>query len=153
MRKFDEWMNEYSVSHQHPINQKIHKICVPLIMLSVIGLLWKLPVPNSFHQLPYLNWASIFVVLCNLFYLSLSFKMLIGMMIQSFVMLIVSYQLEKDGVLLTFSIVVFVLSWIGQFWGHHIEGRKPSFFQDIFFLLIGPLWVTRFLYQKMGIKI
>jgi uncharacterized membrane protein YGL010W len=48
---------------------------------------------------------------------------------------------------------VFIISWIAQFWGHKIEGKKPSFLQDLAFLLIGPLWVTRFLYKKMGINV
>ena len=38
-----EWLDEYGKSHQNPINKRIHWICVPLIMLSLIGLLSSIP--------------------------------------------------------------------------------------------------------------
>ena len=47
---------------------------------------------------------------------------------------------------------IFIVSWIGQFIGHKIEGVKPSFFEDIQFLLIGPAWLLSFIYNKFGIK-
>jgi uncharacterized membrane protein YGL010W len=47
-------------------------------------------------------------------------------------------------------LVLFVLAWIGQFVGHKIEGKKPSFFQDVVFLLIGPAWLLHFIYKKAG---
>ena len=50
------------------------------------------------------------------------------------------------------SLFVFTIAWIGQFVGHKIEGKKPSFFQDIQFLLIGPAWLLSFIYNKYGIK-
>ena len=50
------------------------------------------------------------------------------------------------------SLIIFVIAWIGQFIGHKIEGKKPSFFEDIQFLLIGPAWLLSFIYNKLGIK-
>jgi len=153
MRTFQEWMNEYGVSHQNPTNQMIHKICVPLIMLTVIGFLWAIPNPDIFLSIPYLNWATIFVVSCLIFYLTLNFKMFLGMLVQSFIMCWICLKLESTGLLLPFCLAVFVISWFFQFYGHKIEGKKPSFLQDLAFLLIGPLWVTRFLYKKIGIDV
>jgi uncharacterized membrane protein YGL010W len=51
------------------------------------------------------------------------------------------------------STVLFVVAWIGQFIGHHFEGRKPSFFKDVQFLLIGPLWLLAFVYRRFGLPI
>jgi uncharacterized membrane protein YGL010W len=153
MRTFNQWMDEYGISHQNPINQKIHKVCVPLIMLSVIGFFWKIPTPQVFSEVPYLNWATLFVGACLLFYLSLNVKMFFGMIIQSAVMCFICYQIDLMNFLLPFSGIVFVVSWIFQFIGHKIEGKKPSFLQDLAFLLIGPLWVTRFLYKKIGVDV
>ena len=48
--------------------------------------------------------------------------------------------------------VAFVLAWLGQFIGHLIEGKKPSFFKDLMFLLIGPAWLMSFVYKKLGQK-
>ena len=153
MRTFNEWMSEYGVSHKNPTNQLIHKICVPLIMFSVIGLLWSISTPDFFSSIPYLNWATLFVAGCLIFYLSLNFLMFLGMLILTGVMCWLCQQLNQMGALLWTSILVFVLSWIAQFYGHKIEGKKPSFFQDLAFLLIGPLWVLRFFYTKIGIKV
>ena len=153
MRDFNQWMDEYGVSHKNPTNQLVHKICVPLIMLTVIGFLWAIPRPDFFELVPYLNWATLFVSGCLIFYYSLNVMMFIAMLIQTALMCGIVEFINSTGYLLEFSSVLFVLAWIAQFWGHKIEGKKPSFLQDIVFLLIGPLWVTRFLYRKLGINI
>jgi uncharacterized membrane protein YGL010W len=147
MRSFEQWMDEYGVDHTHPTNKLIHKFCVPLIMFSIIGILWSLPRWNS------INWAFVLIIPALLFYVSLKkMVMLILMIIQTLLMCWISAVLYGQGVLLQVSITVFVFAWIGQFIGHKIEGRKPSFLQDISFLLIGPLWVNRFLLKKLGWK-
>lgn len=153
MRTFSEWMEEYGVSHQNPTNQIIHKICVPLIMFSVIGFFWCIPRPAFFGPIHLINWATVFVGLCLLFYLSLNFLMFGGMFIMTFFMIGICHQLQMRGILLPVSAIIFVISWIFQFYGHKIEGKKPSFLKDLVFLLIGPLWVLRFFYAKMGIKV
>ena len=153
MRTFSQWMDEYQVSHNHPVNKKIHKVCVPLIMLTVLGFLWAIPTPDFFLQVPFLNWATIFTLLCLIFYFSLNAIMALTMLVMTGMMLWICHLLDQAGVLLSFSIVVFVLSWIGQFYGHKLEGKKPSFFQDLAFLLIGPLWVMRSFYGLIGIRI
>ncbi len=153
MRTFNQWMDEYGVSHKNSTNQFVHKICVPLITLTVVGFFWAIPTPESFQSVPFLNWATIFIAGCLMFYLSLNFLMFLGMLVQTFIMLWLSYQMDQAGILLPACITIFVLAWIGQFWGHKIEGKKPSFLQDLAFLLIGPLWVLRFLYKKIGINV
>ena len=153
MRTYNQWMDEYGVSHQNHTNQLIHKICVPLIMLTVVGFLWCIPTPALFASVPFLNWATIFVAACLCFYLTLNLVQFFGMIIQTFIMCFICHNLYQAGILLPFCIIVFVLAWIGQFWGHKIEGKKPSFLQDLAFLLIGPLWVTRFFYRKIGINV
>ena len=50
-------------------------------------------------------------------------------------------------------ISIFTIAWTGQFLGHKIEGKKPAFFKDLQFLLIGPLWLLSFIYNKLNIKI
>lgn len=153
MRTFDQWMEEYGVSHKNPTNQLVHKICVPLIMFSVLGFLWTTPRPEIFSDSSYLNWATIFAAGCLIFYLSLNLLMFVGMTIQITAMCFICEVIYSTGLLFYVSLVIFVLAWIAQFWGHKIEGKKPSFIQDLAFLLIGPLWVTRYFYKAIGIKI
>lgn len=39
MKSIGEWFDEYSESHQNPINKKIHWVCVPAILFSIIGII------------------------------------------------------------------------------------------------------------------
>jgi uncharacterized membrane protein YGL010W len=48
---------------------------------------------------------------------------------------------------------LFVLAWIGQFVGHAIEGKRPSFFKDVQFLMIGPLWLAADVYRRLGMRV
>jgi uncharacterized membrane protein YGL010W len=61
------------------------------------------------------------------------------------------YRTLGPGDLLWLAIGVFVLAWIGQFVGHLIEGRKPSFLTDLAYLLIGPAWLTGKVMRRIGI--
>ena len=152
MRTFTEWMDEYALSHQNPTNVLIHKIFVPLIMLSVIGLLWCIPSPSIFARIQGLNWATFFISGALCFYFLLNRLMFVGMMIQSVLMLTFTSWLSGRGFLLQVSLIIFVVSWAFQFWGHKIEGKKPSFADDLVFLLIGPLWVQKSILQRFGIS-
>lgn len=148
MKSINDWLNAYGESHQNKTNQLIHKVCVPIITFTVIGILWSLPfVKNDY----FINWGTLFVLGCLVFYFTLSKKYFLGMCFVTLPMLGLAHFLNQKEILLRLSIILFVLAWIGQFYGHKIEGKKPSFFQDLVFLLIGPLWVLKSLFTKLGI--
>lgn len=150
MRSIHAWLTEYGESHQHPTNKLIHWICVPLIVLSLIGLLWSIPVPTVLPGLPLLaNWATLFIALALVYYLLLSPPLALGMLVFSVVVIGITAWLDTFALpLWLIAVIIFVLAWIGQFIGHKIEGRKPSFFKDLQFLLIGPLWLLAFIYRR-----
>ena len=139
-RPIDTLLAQYRESHRNPTNEIIHMVCVPLIVFSLIGLLWAL------H--PLLALAAIGGSLW--YYERLSRPFAIGMLAMALVILAVLGVLPR-GAVLPLSIAVFVLAWIGQFIGHQIEGKKPSFLDDLRFLLIGPLFVLSFLYRRMKV--
>jgi len=153
MRTLQQWFDEYAISHQHKTNQSIHYICVPAIYFSIIGMLMSIPnnlIINTINiNNPFLeNWAAPVVLLLLLFYLKLSFSTFVRMMTFSIVCLIGNYFLSNIAPLFYTSLVIFVIAWIGQFYGHKLEGKKPSFFKDLQFLLIGPAWVFEKLLRK-----
>jgi len=153
MKSAKQWFEEYAVSHQNHTNQLVHYICVPLIFFSVFGLLMSIPstLLKNYFQLynPLLeNWAVIVGLLISIFYLRLGFWYFIEMLLVMILSVVGNFWLGNNTNLLYASILIFILAWIGQFWGHHVEGKKPSFAKDIQFLLIGPLWVI----QKLGAK-
>lgn len=150
MKTYQQWMQEYAVDHTHPTNQAIHKVCVPLIMFSFMGLIWSLPTLRLFSFS--INWTFVILIPVLIFYGSLkNWPSFFLMVFQLNIMLFVCSILDESGDLVWLSLVIFILAWIGQFIGHKIEGRKPSFLQDLSFLLIGPLWVNQGLLKLLGI--
>jgi len=150
-KNISNWLSEYHKYHKNYTNKLIHWFCVPLIMLSLFGLLSLL----NFEMTNYkINVLNIFIILALLFYIRLSVSLTIGMLGISiiFVLLINNINSLLDSSLYYY-ISIFIIAWIGQFIGHKIEGEKPAFFKDLQFLLIGPLWLLSFIYKKFDIKI
>lgn len=148
MKTLNQWFDEYAVSHQNETNQLIHYICVPAIFFSIVGMFMSIPATFISNTLnlnnPFIeNWATIVLILLLLFYLRLSFSMFVKMLLFSILCIIGNYYLGQNLPLFYSSLVIFVAAWIGQFYGHKIEGKKPSFLKDLQFLLIGPAWVIK----------
>lgn len=145
MKPLNNWLEEYGESHQNKINVLIHKICVPLIFISIYFILFSFPFP--FEKNMYANWANVFYFLALIFYFRLGFKVGFGFLVIGFLLGFLSFLAWvfwfylSERAMLRYSLIIFVLAWIGQFIGHKIEGKKPSFLKDLQFLLIGPIWV------------
>lgn len=140
MRRVDLLLNEYGQSHQNKTNVAIHVIAVPAIFFVTLGLLWSIPTPELFQHFK-VTWAHVLVIPTLWYYFKLSGPIGAAMTL----LVIASFALIKllvvaDISVLIFSIVLFVVMWILQFIGHHIEGKKPSFLKDLQFLLVGPAW-------------
>ncbi|NJL76172.1 MAG: DUF962 domain-containing protein [Saprospiraceae bacterium] len=159
MKTMQQWLDEYGESHQNGFNKTMHWICVPAIFFSIIGLLWSIPsqflsnwFPPTFA--PYVNFATLVLLLGLVFYLRLSWGMFFGMLLVTLVVILGIRALEASQIapLWQLSLLIFIVAWIGQFWGHQVEGKKPSFFKDLQFLMIGPAWLLSFVYNKLGLK-
>ncbi|MDP4601038.1 MAG: DUF962 domain-containing protein [Polaribacter sp.] len=153
MKTAQEYFEEYAISHQNKTNIAIHYICVPLIFFSVIGLLMSIPtifLENLFglHNPLLENWAIVIGALISIFYLRLGFWYFAQMLFVILLCIVLNFWLSNVTNLLYASLSIFIIAWIGQFYGHKVEGAKPSFLKDLQFLLIGPLWVI----QKIGKK-
>lgn len=152
-RRIDVLLAEYGESHQNPTNKVIHWIAVPVIAWSMIAILWVIPTPALFRATPYLNWATIACALAVIYYLTLSIPLAIGMAAFS-ALTIAIIRLIETNVAINLEWIagaLFVFAWVFQFAGHEVEGRKPSFFKDLQFLLIGPAWLMHFLFRRLGI--
>lgn len=157
MRRIDELMAEYGESHQNATNKAIHWICVPLIFFSVVGLIASIPSGPIQALLgegnPYANWATVVLVLVTVYYVTLSIPLSIGLVLFALVCVFLTNLIITLNVapLWAVSLGIFVVAWIGQFYGHKVEGKKPSFFKDVQFLMIGPAWLMHFIYKRLGI--
>lgn len=158
MKSLDQWFAEYGESHQNATNKMIHWICVPVIFFCVIALFSSIPseglkglFPPSLS--PFIHWGTVVLVLGWIFYLRLSFTMFLGIALFSILCLYGVILLESLPIpVWQSSLFLFTLAWIGQFIGHKIEGKKPSFLKDLQFLLIGPAWLMGFLFRKLRIR-
>jgi uncharacterized membrane protein YGL010W len=151
-RPIERLLGNYSEDHRNPANQIIHRICVPLIVWSVTALLFVLPVPAALGKPGF--WAALAVVPAFGYYMRLS-RVLALVTLAAFAAMIALdawiYWTLGGWALFWSGVAVFVLAWIGQFIGHEIEGKRPSFLTDLTYLLIGPLWVWAKLLRKLGV--
>lgn len=152
MKTLQQWFDEYAISHQNETNISIHFICVPAIFFSIVGIFMSIPsqLLNNLIKIYnplIINWATVVLVFFLLFYLRLSFSMFIKMLVFSILCIIGNYYLNIYLPLLYTSIAIFIIAWIGQFYGHKVEGAKPSFIKDLQFLLIGPAWVIKKIFK------
>ena len=155
MKTINQWLAEYGESHQNPTNKTVHWICVPLIFFSVVGLFYSIKIPYFSLGKMQGNVALIVLGITLLYYFTLSKPLTVGMLLFASLCVYLCYVVEQSGFapLWQVSVTVFVLAWIGQFWGHKVEGKKPSFIKDLQFLMIGPAWLMSFIYQRLGIAI
>lgn len=140
VRRVDQLLAHYGESHRHPANELIHLIAIPLIMLSLVGLMYE--------GHPLLAYA--FIAASMVYYARLSLVFLITMLAGSALMLALVYAMGGQRLILSASI--FVVAWIFQFIGHKLEGKKPSFFEDVQYLWVGPLFVLSKLFDKLNIR-
>ena len=155
MRTAEQWLDEYGSSHRNPTNEALHWICVPVILWCVLGLLWITPFPSGIRAAtPFANWATLISLLAFVYYALLSLPLALGILPLLALMLWSLDALSRNAPapLWLICVTLFVLAWIGQFIGHAIEKQRPSFFKDLQFLLIGPLWLLANVYRRLGIR-
>lgn len=155
MRPIDQLLETYGESHKNATNKLIHWVCVPAIMFSLLTLLFA--IPFFVERSLWANWAFVLLVGAWIYYARLSMTMLIGFIVIGGLMLLGIMGLYglagyDAGTLALYAVIIFVVAWIGQFIGHKIEGKKPSFLQDVQYLLIGPAWLLHFIFKKVGIN-
>lgn len=148
-----QWFDDYAVSHQNQTNKKIHLICVPTIFFSIVGLLQSIDATWLQQLVPFsapiiINWAGVVLLFVLIFYIRLSVVMAAKIALFALICLTINYYISLYLPLAIVSMSLFVLAWIGQFYGHKIEGQKPSFLDDLQFLLIGPAWIIHEFFES-----
>lgn len=155
MRSLRQYLNKYQESHQNPLNAAIHIVCIPAIVFSTLGLLWIIPVGRwlgvSEPLAGWINPATLAALPLGLFYLRLSLVSLVAMSIWFALCIWGIVAVQSAGLpLIGICAVVWTVAWTVQLYGHWVEGAKPSFFDDLQFLLIGPLFVVNKFYRRLG---
>ena len=153
MKSIDQWLSEYGESHQNPTNKMVHFVCVPVIFFTIVGLFYSIPTLFTISGYP-ITVAHIVLLFVTVYYALLSVPLSIGMFLFGVLCLLLCQAIQQaTGHLLLVSIGLFVIAWIFQFWGHNVEGKKPSFLKDVQYLMIGPAWIMSFLFKKIGLSV
>lgn len=157
MRTQEQFLSAYAISHRNPTNQIIHYICVPVIVVATLALLWTIPLGRwlglSGPAATWVNVVTIAFVPVAFFYLRMSLRSFVTMVVWfALSVALIVYVQQTLGVLWLASgaAVLWIAAWILQFYGHEVEGAKPSFIEDLVFLLIGPLFVMDKVYRRIG---
>jgi uncharacterized membrane protein YGL010W len=128
-------LNHYAQSHRNKVNEAIHCLCVPAIIFAVLG----------FALSANLAFGLGAVALALIYYTLLSLRAAMAMACMLGLMLLIWLTLMPSQHMFLVSLVIFAAVWVGQFVGHAIEGAKPSFIDDLQYLMIGPLFVLAIL--------
>jgi len=140
MRTIEKLLMQYGESHQNRTNVIIHAIAVPSIYFVTLGLVWSIPVPEFIANLN-ITWAHILAIPLLYYYFTLSGPIGAAMTLLTIVCFGGINALDMAALpVWKCCLILFVFMWILQFIGHKIEGKKPSFLDDVRFLLVGPAW-------------
>jgi len=157
MRDLSTFLHDYGDSHRHPVNQWVHIFCVPAIFVSTLGLFWLIPLGQWLGldgaAAYWVNGGTLLAVLCMPFYLRLSMGVSLLMLGWLAVSIAVVTLVDRGPLSLGWSaLVLWVVAWAVQVWGHKVEGKKPSFTDDLVFLLVGPVFVSLEVAYKLGLS-
>lgn len=151
MKTLEQQLTLYAAYHQDRRNILTHFIGIPMIVLAVATLLSR---PGMQSGGLWLSPALLVGVLAAVYYLLLDLRYGVVMALKLTIFLWFAALLAQLSTAdwLGWGLVLFVLGWIIQFIGHHYEGRKPAFLDDIMGLAIGPLFVVAELGFMFGLR-
>lgn len=136
MRDIRSLFADYASHHTTRGNKLFHRLGIPMIMLTLLGMLSRLVIVPGV-PVHYFDGAMILIILAEVVYLMLEWRL-------ALMMLVVSIAFYFAGAWLPFwvNVALFVLGWIFQFIGHIVyEKRQPAFLNNLLHLLVGPLWI------------
>lgn len=135
MQTVDALFADYASYHQTKGNKVFHRLGIPMIMLSLIGMLTYVKLFNA--GTIQLDAAMVLIALSSAYYFVIEWRLGMAMIAVSIVFYFVGAALG-----LWINLALFVLGWIFQFIGHKVyEHKNPAFFRNFVHLLIGPLWI------------
>jgi uncharacterized membrane protein YGL010W len=132
----------YQTYHRHRLNKLTHYVGIPLIVYAILNLLYQIP-PLRVGDWP-VDFALLFTLALIGFYLVLSVRLALAMAVLTAPVYVLATLTPWP-----VGLAAFVVGWIFQFLGHHVEGKKPAFLTNGLHLLIGPLWIVSHLLEKL----
>ena len=135
MQQIEALFDDYGSHHTTAGNKLFHRLGIPMIMLTLIGMLTRVVlVETSGFRL---DAAMILIALSTIYYLTLEWRLALAMLVVS-----VLFYFAGAALPMSVNAALFILGWIFQFIGHSVyEKRQPAFMRNMVHLLVGPLWI------------
>jgi uncharacterized membrane protein YGL010W len=135
MQSVETLFADYASYHQTKGNKLFHRLGIPMIMFSLIGMLTQVTLFDV--GTIRLDAAMLLIALSSAYTFVLDWRLGIAMIVVSIAFYFVSATIP-----FWLNVALFVLGWIFQFIGHKVyEHKNPAFFRNFVHLLIGPLWI------------
>lgn len=151
MKSLVDHLSQYAAYHRDPRNIASHFIGIPLIVVAVAVLLSR---PEWAVGGLWISPAVITALASAWFYLRLELKLGVLMTVLMGLSVWAGHVLAQQSTMawLSSGLAMFVIGWVIQFVGHHYEGRKPAFVDDLSGLIVGPLFVVAELAFMLGMR-
>jgi uncharacterized membrane protein YGL010W len=131
MRDIQALFVDYASHHRTKGNKWFHRLGIPMIMLTLLGMLARV------HIAAHIDAAIVLMAIAEIVYLILDWRLAALMLLIS-----TAFYLVGAAAPLWLNVALFVLGWIFQFVGHSVyEKRQPAFLTNALHLLVGPLWI------------
>jgi uncharacterized membrane protein YGL010W len=147
MTKLDALLDEYEESHRHPVNILIHWIAEPLAIFALMALAYSVSLFGVA-----LLWPFLAVMLIYFAALSLRVALAFMLVVVLFVVLIGWIAAAGEMPTWQWALPLFMICWFALLGGHKIEGRVPSVFQNPNLIFVGPAWLMRRIFRRIGIS-
>lgn len=141
MKTLIDHLAQYGAYHRDPRNIATHFVGVPMIVLGVTTLLSA----PSFQVGPLpVTLALLLALATSIFYfrLDLRFGIVMAFILGASLAVGQWAAAQSTTVWLLTGVGLFVVGWAIQFLGHHYEGKKPAFVDDLVGLFVGPLFLA-----------
>lgn len=148
MRPLEQLLTQYAAYHRDRRNLKTHFLGVPMIVFAVILALAQVIV-GPVH----LAWVA--MLLASVYYLLLDRPLGLALVVYlcaNVVLASVISALSNTTTALVLAAILFIGGWIIQFVGHHYEGVKPAFLDDISGLYVSPIFLMAEVAFALGQK-
>jgi len=135
MQHIEMLFADYASYHQTKGNKAFHRLGIPLIVLTLIGMLARVAIVQSGSMR--IDAAIVLIAVAFVYYVVLEWRLAVAMLAVT-----VAFYFVGRALSLWLNVALFVLGWIFQFIGHSVyEHRQPAFLRNLVHLLVGPLWI------------
>lgn len=145
MRDIATYFADYAAYHRTRGNKLFHRIGIPLIVLSGLGMLARVGAPVGGLRI---DASMLLIAVSMVVYLALEWRLALLMLAVS-----IAFYFAGAALPMWVNVALFVLGWIFQFIGHSVyEHRQPAFLKNGLHLLVGPLWILNDVVPVVGVR-